>query len=258
MVGGRERERVRCDAGALRRDRLPGQVRFLHRQTASGPVSWMGSLMQDGQDASGLMFRRNRFYDPASGRFTQEDPIGLAGGVNSYGFAEGDPIGNSDPFGLCSPSDLRDCTSHQMQNMVGVAHRIAWYDDPLFYFVTGAVELSTRAGATLAGRAAGSLAERGLARLALNSSTRPLEQILYVGETVGRLRLGQNAAARLITNTLNRLGYEIGEEVTRDGARYLISKTTKNGVSHALEILGNGAVNTVRVRGSGAGMTIIR
>jgi RHS repeat-associated protein len=49
----------------------------------------MGSLMQDGQDASGLMFRRNRFYDPASGRFTQEDPIGLAGGVNSYGFAEG-------------------------------------------------------------------------------------------------------------------------------------------------------------------------
>gem|GEM_PF-2787475 len=58
--------------------------------------------MQDGQDASGLMFRRNRFYDPASGRFTQEDPIGLAGGVNSYGFAEGDPVGYSDPYGLMS------------------------------------------------------------------------------------------------------------------------------------------------------------
>jgi RHS repeat-associated protein len=61
----------------------------------------MGSLMQGAQDASGLMFRRNRYYDPPSGRFTQQDPIGLAGGLNGYGFAEGDPVTYSDPFGLC-------------------------------------------------------------------------------------------------------------------------------------------------------------
>lgn len=35
------------------------------------------------------------------GHFTQEDPIGLAGGLNLYGYANGDPINNSDPFGLC-------------------------------------------------------------------------------------------------------------------------------------------------------------
>jgi hypothetical protein len=29
------------------------------------------------------------------------DPIGLAGGLNVYGFAGGDPINLSDPFGLC-------------------------------------------------------------------------------------------------------------------------------------------------------------
>ena len=33
--------------------------------------------------------------------FTQEDPIGLAGGLNLYGYAGGDPVNFSDPFGLC-------------------------------------------------------------------------------------------------------------------------------------------------------------
>ena len=32
---------------------------------------------------------------------TQEDPIGLAGGLNLYGYGDGDPVNNSDPFGLC-------------------------------------------------------------------------------------------------------------------------------------------------------------
>jgi hypothetical protein len=36
------------------------------------------------------------------GLFTQEDPIGLAGGLNLYGFANGDPINFRDPFGLAA------------------------------------------------------------------------------------------------------------------------------------------------------------
>jgi RHS repeat-associated protein len=61
----------------------------------------MGSLIEAGRDNSGQMYRRNRYYDPATGRFTQEDPIGLAGGLNLYGFAGGDPVNFTDPFGLC-------------------------------------------------------------------------------------------------------------------------------------------------------------
>ncbi len=38
------------------------------------------------------------------GQFTQRDPIGLAGGLNLYGYADGDPVNFSDPFGLC-PKD---------------------------------------------------------------------------------------------------------------------------------------------------------
>ncbi|HEU4559416.1 MAG TPA: RHS repeat-associated core domain-containing protein [Longimicrobium sp.] len=71
--------------------------------TDPGPRSWAGSLIEGSRDASGMLYRRNRYVDPASGRFTQEDPIGLAGGVNLYGFAAGDPISYSDPFGLCPP-----------------------------------------------------------------------------------------------------------------------------------------------------------
>jgi len=92
--------------------------RFLRRNTVAGPVTWMGSLVLDNQDASGLMYRRNRYYDPHAGRFTQEDPIGLAGGVNAYGFAEGDPVSYGDPYGL-SPTEIilrLDASTRRMLN----------------------------------------------------------------------------------------------------------------------------------------------
>jgi hypothetical protein len=44
---------------------------------------------------------RNRWYDPNTGRFTQQDPIGFAGGSNLYGYTGGDPVTFSDPTGLC-------------------------------------------------------------------------------------------------------------------------------------------------------------
>ena len=80
---------------------LVGGLKATKRHTNFGPPSpWYGSLVYEGQDASGYLYRRNRYIDYASGRFTQEDPLGLAGGLNAYGFADGDPIAVSDPFGL--------------------------------------------------------------------------------------------------------------------------------------------------------------
>jgi uncharacterized protein RhaS with RHS repeats len=55
---------------------------------------------------------QDRYYDPTSGRFTQEDPIGLAGGINLYGFGDGDPVNFSGPYGLCPPEDdEEDCAT---------------------------------------------------------------------------------------------------------------------------------------------------
>ena len=49
----------------------------------------------------GYVYMRNRWYDPQTGRFLSQDPIGLAGGVNLYAYAGNNPTSFSDPFGLC-------------------------------------------------------------------------------------------------------------------------------------------------------------
>jgi RHS repeat-associated protein len=78
------------------------------RITAILPNGWWGSLIDGKQSATGLMYDRNRYYSPESGQFTQGDPIGLAGGLNSYGYAGGDPVNSADPFGLCPPCSASD------------------------------------------------------------------------------------------------------------------------------------------------------
>ncbi|MEM7414549.1 MAG: RHS repeat-associated core domain-containing protein [Gemmatimonadota bacterium] len=79
----------------------PGGSFSAYRQENDAKThSWYGSLALDQRDETGMSYRRNRYYDPESGQFTAVDPIGIAGGLNTYGFAAGDPINFSDPMGL--------------------------------------------------------------------------------------------------------------------------------------------------------------
>ncbi len=58
---------------------------------------------------TGLNYNYFRDYDPSVGRYTQSDPIGLDGGISTYGYVGGNPLNAIDPFGLQTTSADHYC-----------------------------------------------------------------------------------------------------------------------------------------------------
>ena len=59
---------------------------------------------------TGNYFNRVRYYAPSQRRFTQEDPIGPAGGLNRYAYVDGRPLEATDPNGLSPDGNhYREC-----------------------------------------------------------------------------------------------------------------------------------------------------
>ena len=54
---------------------------------------------------TGLHYNYFRTYDPSTGRYVTSDPIGLNGGLNTYGYVGGNPMSAIDPYGLWALGD---------------------------------------------------------------------------------------------------------------------------------------------------------
>ncbi|HCP1264173.1 TPA: DUF4329 domain-containing protein, partial [Escherichia coli] len=67
---------------------------------------------QQYDEESGLYYNRHRYYDPLQGRYITQDPIGLKGGWNLYGY-QLNPISDIDPLGLSMWEDAKSgaCTN---------------------------------------------------------------------------------------------------------------------------------------------------
>lgn len=76
-----------------------------HAGTADTPFLYNGQYGVQ-TDPNGLLFMRARYYSPFISRFLNPDPSSFAGGLNFYAFADGNPISETDPFGLGYWSDV--------------------------------------------------------------------------------------------------------------------------------------------------------
>ena len=66
--------------------------------TVEQPYTYTGRELDQ---ETGLYYYRARYYDAATGRFLQQDPLRLGGGsVNLYGYVLNSPVGFTDPSGL--------------------------------------------------------------------------------------------------------------------------------------------------------------
>ncbi|WP_148873221.1 RHS repeat-associated core domain-containing protein, partial [Serratia marcescens] len=88
------------------------------RGDVSGSVDYVQQpLRMPGQyfdEETGLHYNQFRYYAPECGRFISQDPIGLAGEVNPYGYVH-NPLGWVDPLGLAGCSSFEQAMNRALE-----------------------------------------------------------------------------------------------------------------------------------------------
>jgi RHS repeat-associated protein len=198
--------------------RWPGSTETLDHAPSTfprGQYEWFGDVIGGQTDGSGQKYMRNRYYDPAKGTFTQKDPIGLAGGVNLYGFAGGDPVNYSDPFGLKGCPTGEVCGGDEYVNAAKQA---------VASFIDGAINILGSIGNSIRDALPGLAVDAGVQLAAsvvpVVGEVRAGRSVVAVSEAAGRF-LTENRHVRTINEArkdFSRIG-ATAEEVSAAVAR---------------------------------------
>jgi RHS repeat-associated protein len=218
-----------------------------HELEADGNIqNWFGGLVDGMRDASGQMYMRNRYYDPQSGQFTQADPIGLAGGLNAYGFAAGDPVSYDDPYGLCPIRWLCNIAAAAADNARESARdfRNRWVEDG---GPNGMMREGMRGGNPVLIAAAGTMGgpqPRFLSGVSLNravglrAEAAVARQLMREGNTIlgSQVTVRTSAGSRVVDHIIRTEGGDIlAIEVKTGGAARSASQLAKD---HAIAVEG--------------------
>jgi RHS repeat-associated protein len=103
--------------------------------TPTATPATINNLMFPGQYEDQETATRNNYmrdYAPSIGRYVQRDPIGLAGGVNTFAYVGGNPLTYHDPLGLFGWADMPTFPQ-------GLVDFSAGFGDSLSFGITGYV-----------------------------------------------------------------------------------------------------------------------
>jgi len=81
-------------------------------------------------DHNGLINMRARYYNPTTQTFINPDPIGFAGGMNWYAYANGNPLSNIAATGFCAITNPSTYSNVKYDGYGGA------YDDPFSFGAT--------------------------------------------------------------------------------------------------------------------------
>jgi len=123
-----------------------GEVRTGRDALVASGISagWVGTLGVERDDATGLVFMRNRYYDAGQGRFIQMDPIGIeANDLNLYRYCFNQCVYSYDPSGLAGEAAVLTltCKKGAAKLVPGLGTAMSVYDIGHALVLTGELGL---------------------------------------------------------------------------------------------------------------------